>query len=138
MTWTCPLCQRQFGRNKQAHECAPAMTLEAYLETGPLFEAPIVRAVVEFLQSFEIFDDAIVEPVSVGVLMKRARTFAELRPMTKWEALWIYLPRSLDHPRISRRFPAGPGRTVNVLRLTNPDQFDEQARDWLTDAYEAG
>ena len=30
VAWTCPECGRQFGRNKQSHECSPAMTLEEF------------------------------------------------------------------------------------------------------------
>ena len=26
VAWTCPECGRQFGRNRQSHECSPAMT----------------------------------------------------------------------------------------------------------------
>jgi hypothetical protein len=43
-----------------------------------------------------------VEPVSVGILLKRTRSFAELRPMVRWEALWLTLPRVVVDPRISR------------------------------------
>jgi len=32
--WVCPDCGRLFGRNKQSHECQPAMTVEEYFETG--------------------------------------------------------------------------------------------------------
>src|SRR5947208_14545401 len=39
--WTCPACGRQFGRNKQSHECAPAMSLEEYFSTGPPHERPV-------------------------------------------------------------------------------------------------
>ena len=44
-----------------------------------------------------------VEPVSVGIFLKRARTFAELRPMTKWVALSFSLPRAASHKAIRRK-----------------------------------
>ena len=39
--WTCPECGRQFGRTNQAHECAPALSIEEYFSTGPEWERPI-------------------------------------------------------------------------------------------------
>ena len=43
-----------------------------------------------------------VEPVSVGIFLKRARGFCELRPMTKWVAVSFALPRTLQSHRICR------------------------------------
>ena len=50
VSWTCPQCQRQFARNRQGHECAPAMSLEEYFSTGPPFERPVFDAVMEHLR----------------------------------------------------------------------------------------
>jgi Domain of unknown function (DUF5655) len=110
------------------------MTLDDYLTTGPSFEAPIVRAVVRLIESF---DDVIIEPVSVGVLMKGPSTFAQLRPMARWEALWFYVPRTIEHPRITRHFPANASQVVHALRLTTPEDVDEQVASWLTEAHES-
>ena len=93
--WTCPECARQFGRRNQSHECAPAMTLEAYFSTGPERERPIFEAVMAELEEV---GPVHVEPVSVGIFLKRSRTFAELRPMRNWVALWFSLPRTEDDP----------------------------------------
>ncbi len=132
--WTCPSCRRRFARNKQSHECSPAMTLDDYLASGPPFEAPIVRAIVSIIDSF---DEAIVEPVSVGVLMKGPATFAQLRPMARWEALWFYLPRTVEHSRITRHFPANASHVVHAVRLTTAADVDDQVVHWLTEAYES-
>ena len=91
--WTCPTCQRQFGRTKQAHECAPAMSLEEYLSTGPPHERPVVEVVLAHLRSV---GPVHIEPVSVGILLKHQRSFGELRPMVRWEALSFALPRRVD------------------------------------------
>ncbi|MGZ6979417.1 MAG: DUF5655 domain-containing protein, partial [Acidimicrobiia bacterium] len=71
--WTCPSCHRQFGRRNQSHECAPAITLEEYFSTGPARERPIFEAVIAHL---ETVGPVHVEPVSVGIFIKRSRTFA--------------------------------------------------------------
>jgi Domain of unknown function (DUF5655) len=132
MAWTCPECKRQFARNKQSHECAPAMTLAEYLSTGPPMEKPIFDVV---LAHVETLGPVHVEPVSVGVFFKRPRKFAELRPMTRWIALSFSLSRRVDHRCISRKPMPYGGRYHHVVNLRSPDDFDGEIRGWLSEAY---
>ena len=60
------------------------MSVEEYFSTGPPFERPVFEAVMAHLATV---GPVHVEPVSVGIFLKRSRTFAELRPMTKWVAV---------------------------------------------------
>ncbi len=131
MIWVCPKCKRQFGRVKQSHECAPAMTLEEYFSTGPERERPIFEVVRAHLESL---GPIYVEPVSVGIFIKRERTFVELRPMVKWEALSFGLSRAIDHPRIARKMKGGR-RTYHVVNIREPADVDEQVKEWLTESY---
>jgi hypothetical protein len=111
--WTCPDCGRLFGRTRQGHECAPAMSLDEYLATGPPHEAP----------------------VSVGVLLKRPRMFAQLRPMARWEAVSFVLGRTVHSPRISRKvLDTGSGR-YHVVNVRTPAEVDDQLVSWLVEAY---
>jgi hypothetical protein len=130
--WVCPECDRQFGRVNQSHECAPAMSLEEYFSTGPERERPIYEAVRAHLDSI---GEVHVEPVSVGIFIKRMRTFAELRPKQRWVALSFGLSRRVDHPRIARKLQGSGARIYHVVNLFGPDDVDEQVRDWLTEAY---
>ncbi|MFL6205756.1 MAG: DUF5655 domain-containing protein [Acidimicrobiales bacterium] len=129
--WVCPKCQRQFARKGQGHECSPAMSLEEYFSTGPPFERPIFEAVMAGL------DDRVgpihIEPVSVGIFLKRARSFCELRPMTRWVAVGFGMPRTLQSARVSRKVVD----SWHVVNVRGPDEVDEQLLDWLTEAYEA-
>jgi uncharacterized protein DUF5655 len=130
--WTCPECGRQFGRAKQSHECAPALSLQEYFSTGPSHERPIFEAVIGHLKTI---GPVHVEPVSVGIFLKKARTFAELRPMQRWVALSFSLPRRVQHPRITRKVVPYHGRYYHVANLRSPEDFDDQLRDWITEAY---
>ena len=60
------------------------MSIEEYFATGPPHERPVFDAVMAHMASV---GPVHVEPVSVGIFLKRARTFAELRPMQKWVAM---------------------------------------------------
>ena len=138
----CPHCERRFGKRNQHHECAPAMTLEDYFSTGPERERPIFDAVWAHLSTLEAeieeSDDPIgvyVEPVSVGIFFKGRRTFAQLRPMTKWVALSFNLNRQLTSSRLSRKVVAHGHRFFHVVNVTEPSEIDEQIEQWLTESF---
>jgi hypothetical protein len=130
--WVCPSCERQFGRRNQSHECAPAMSLEEYFSTGPEREQPIFEAVLAHLDTV---GPVHVEPVSVGIFIKKGRTFAELRPKQKWVALSFVLDRVVDHPKIARKLSSSGRRTYHVVNLRGPDDVDDDVRGWLTESY---
>jgi len=137
--WTCPECDRRFGRTNQGHECAPALSLDEYFETGPDFERPIFEAVCEHLATVTDLDgdDLWIEPVSVGIFVKRKSTFLSLRTMTKWIAVCFFLDRKLKHGRLSRKVQEHNGRFYHVVNVKSPAEVDGQLCDWLTEAWEA-
>lgn len=108
------------------------MTLEEYFSTGPEREKPIFEAVMAHMDTV---GPVHVEPVSVGIFLKRARSFAQLRPMTRWETLSMSLRRQVSHPLITRKVVAYHGRYYHVFNLTGPDDLDDRIRECLTEAY---
>ena len=130
--WICPKCRRQFGSRNQSHECAPAMSLEEYFSTGPERERPIFDVVIAHLESI---GPVVVEPVSVGIFLKRTRTFAELRPMVQWVALSFALSHEVHDARIARKMKGSTRRIHHVVNVRGPDDVDDQVKDWLTEAY---
>ncbi len=108
------------------------MTLDEYLGSGPAHERPIVDAVLAHLDSL---GSVHVEPVSVGIFFKRAQKFAELRPKDKWEALSFSLGRRVSHPRIRRKVVAYGSSYYHIADLRTPEDFDDDLRSWLTEAY---
>ena len=81
------------------------------------------------------FDDVHTEAVAVGVFFKRSRVFAQLRPMRRWVALGILLPRKLDSPRLERKVTGGGSRYFHTVNLTSPGDLDATVRGWLDEAY---
>lgn len=130
--WDCPSCGRRFRRAGQSHECAPAMALDEYFATGPPHERPVFDAVMAHLEGV---GPVHVEPVSVGIFLKRAQTFAQLRPMRRWVALSFSLEREVRHRTIVRKVMPYGGRYWHVANLTGPDDLDDDLRDRLTEAY---
>ena len=130
--WTCPECERHFGRTNQSHESAPTMTLEEYFSTGPDRERPIFEAVMAHLDR------------SARCMSSRSRSassssgtggFVELRPMARWVAMSFPLSRRLDHPRIARNMAGSGARTYHVVNLRDADDVDDEVRDLLTQAW---
>jgi hypothetical protein len=108
------------------------MSLEEYFSTGPPFERPVFDAVMAGLAEV---GPVHVEPVSVGIFLKRSRTFAELRPMTRWVAVSFSLPRTLTSARIARKvYDAGRSKH-HVVNVRDPGEVDEELRRWLAEAY---
>jgi hypothetical protein len=132
IAWICPSCRRHFGRLNQSHECAPAMSIDEYFSTGLDRERPIFDAVMRHLHTV---GPVHVEPVSVGIFLKRDRTFAELRPMQRWVALSFSLSRRVQHRRITRKVVQYHGRYYHVANLQNANDLDQEICDWLTEAY---
>ena len=130
--WVCPECQRQFGRRNQSHECAPGMSEAEYFATGPAFERHVYDAVAAHL---ETLGPLRVEYVSVGIFFKRARTFAELRPMRDRVRLSFWLSRRLKHPRIVKAYHGAGLRSAYFVDLRAAQDVDDQVRDWLAEAY---
>ena len=133
-SWVCPQCRRRFRRRGQSHECAPALTLAEYFSSGPVWERPIFEAVMAHLGTL---GPVHVEPVSVGIFIKKSGSFVELRPMARWVALSFLAPRKIQHPKIARKPIAAGGLTFHVVNLRGPEDVDDAVRSWLSESYAA-
>jgi hypothetical protein len=108
------------------------MTLEDYFSTGPPLELPIFDSVMGALSSV---GPITVEPVSVGIFLKRAQTFAQLRPMQQWVALSFGLRRKATHRTITRKLIEYNGRYHHVANLRSVDDFDATLAELVIEAY---
>jgi Domain of unknown function (DUF5655) len=108
------------------------MTLEEYFSTGPAYERPVFDRVMEHLRDV---GPVHVEPVSVGIFLKRSGTFAELRPMKNWVAMSFSLPRPAKHKSFRRKVVNYNGRYFHVANVAGPEDLDEDLLALLTEAY---
>jgi hypothetical protein len=130
--WTCPVCRRRFGHPRQSHVCEPGLTLEQYLERQPPAQRPVYRAVLRALTKLGELD---IDPVEVGIMIKRHSTFCELRPKRGAVELAFKLSRPLASPRIRRTLRVSTHRTAYVLLLTSAREVDAELRSWLVESY---
>jgi hypothetical protein len=108
------------------------MSLNEYFSTGPAHERPVFEAVMDHVSSL---GPVHVEPVSVGIFLKWAQTFAQLRPRDRWVALSFSLSRKVQHERIVRKVFEYNSRYWHVANLRSPDDLDDRLRGGLTEAY---
>lgn len=109
------------------------MALDDYFATGPPHERPVFDAVMRHI---ETLGPVHVEPVSVGIFLKRAGRFAELRPRTRWVALSFSLRRPATHPSIKRKVIPYNGRYWHVANVASPADLDDDLLALLTEAYD--
>jgi hypothetical protein len=108
------------------------MTLDEYFATGPPHERPVFEAVMAHLATL---GPVHVEPVSVGIFIKRDGSFMELRPMERWVAMSFSLRRRAQHRTIVRKVMQYHGRYYHVANVTGPEDLDEALLDLITEAW---
>lgn len=113
------------------------MSVEEYFSTGPTHERPVFEAVMAALDAAPEVGPVHVEPVSVGIFLKRSRMFAELRPMTRWVAVNFLLPRTVRSARIARKVMEAGALRYHVVNVRTADEVDDELVEWLVEAYEA-
>lgn len=91
--WTCPSCDREFGRVRTSHVCVPGTTVDSVFAGKPPYMRAVYDAVVGRLrESGPVHEDA----VTVGVFLKAERKIAEVRPMVRVVKLHLFLPRPYE------------------------------------------
>jgi len=108
------------------------MTIDEYFATGPPHERPVFDAVFRYVSTL---GPVFVEPVSVGVFLKKRGSFVELRPKTKWVAMSFPLQRTVTHPLIARRPIQAGQRIHHVVNLRDPGDLTEDVKSWLAESY---
>jgi hypothetical protein len=130
--WTCPRCDREFGRANQSHVCVPGSSIDATFAGRP----PALRAIADaVIAHVRTLGPVHLDAVEVGVFLKRARTLVEIRPQARALTLWIVLDHFVRGRHVTRHVTASSTRSVSVVKLTSMADFDDDVRAWLDEAY---
>jgi hypothetical protein len=134
MAWRCKACKRTFGRTNQSHFCEP---IDPKLQKEPFADRPKdeQRACAAVLRHLKKLGPVTVEVVAVGVLVKRSRTFVEMRPKRDSLALSFILSDVIDHPRIARAIKISGRRVAHFVELRAASDVDRDVKDWLAESY---
>jgi hypothetical protein len=109
--------------------------LEDWLSTRP----PQVRGIVDAVRSHVqgLGEDVVLEPTKDAVMVKKARTFAEVKPRRNGTDVAFIVSRRIDDPRVLRTLDLTRRRIVHVVAVSDAAEVDQQLREWLTEAYVA-
>lgn len=132
--WVCPDCEREFTRVRQSHSCWPGNSVADTFTGRPPEQREIAELIIDHLRSLGPLH---VDPVTVGIFLKAGSKLAELRPKKRWVSLELVLPEHLASERIQRHIRLSGRRIVNIIRLYEPADVDDEIREWLTYAYAA-
>jgi hypothetical protein len=130
--WTCPECRRQFGRRNQSHGCAPSQTVDDFFDGRPPELRKAFDAVARHLTRGRTVH---IDAVSVCVMFKRSRSFAEIRAKRDCLVLIFLLSRVVEHPRIAKTLRLSAHRTAHFVDIRRAADVDREVRDWLAEAY---
>jgi hypothetical protein len=97
--WTCPSCDREFGRANTPHTCVPGTTVASVFAGRPSYMKAVYDEILARLrESGPVHEDA----VTVGVFLKAGRKIGEVRPMARSLRVWLLLPREVPGRRAVR------------------------------------
>ena len=106
--------------------------MDEYLAGQPPELRRTYRAVLKALAKLGPVD---IDPVSVGIMVKRARTFCELRPRRDAVELSFKLSGPIADSRIRKTVRSSTHRQAHFVDLRSPQDVDEQLLAWLAQSY---
>jgi Domain of unknown function (DUF5655) len=130
--WTCPKCGRRFVSRNLWHACGD-YSVEGFLEG----KGPRAR------ELFDRFEEMIaacgpyeVAPAKTRVaFMGRVRFAGVTSVSDRGMTISFGLPRPLSHPRIRKLEQPVSTWYVHTLRVTSPDELDDELLEWLRESY---
>jgi hypothetical protein len=130
MRWTCPRCDREFGRARQAHTCVPGISVDSVFDPRPAYMREVYDEILSAIGP--VHEDA----VGVGVFLKVRGTVAEVRPMVTQLSVLITLPRKVEDERIARVMAIAEGKWMLDVRYREADRLADKERTWLREAWD--
>ena len=116
--------------------CLPVVSLDDWFADRPPEQRAVADAVIGHLESLGEID---AEAARVGILIKRSRTFAELRPHRGALRLSVILDHDVESPRITRRIKPTRqfGWYVLYVVLPTAAAVDDEVCGWLTESFDS-
>lgn len=129
--WTCPRCDRSFGRPNRPHVCEAGLPIALRLDELPEPQRKAAEAVIAVARRHR---DLVVEAVAVGIFIKRERTIVEMRPKKRWLDLSFITTTHIASERIARAIKLSTG-TAYFVHLHDERDVDRELRGWLATSF---
>lgn len=129
--WTCPKCQRIFGKAKQPHSCKK-ISLEEHFKNKEVAKK-IFDYLVKIIER-EIGECRIISIPCCVHLFGKYDFLAALPKKNKLE-IRFSLNRVLDSPRLKQSIPISSKYYKNCTDLNSNNEIDRELIWWLNEAY---
>ncbi len=99
----------------------------------------IVRVIyTRLLETLRTFGPVQEEPKKSSIHLVHSSGFAGVHPRKSYLYLNLRTASPIENPRITKTEQVSKNRFHNELKLTSPDEIDEELLGWLRDAYVLG
>lgn len=130
--WTCPKCGRRFVTRNSWHACGD-YSVEGFLAG----KGPRARALFDrFVELISACGQYEVAPAKTRVAFMAQVRFAGVTAVSERGLTAAFgLPRPLRHDRIRKIEQAAPGWYVHWIRVSSPEELDDELLEWLRESY---
>jgi hypothetical protein len=129
-SWRCPACSRAFARPHQRHSHS-RRTVESHFEGRPESRA-VYDALVKGIGAFGPLR---VDAVKTSINLIARHHLGGLKVLKDGIRIGFVLGRKLADRRILKASWVGGSKYAHSVKLTSPDEVDEQLLAWLGEAY---
>ena len=130
--WVCPACGAKFVTKNIWHSCGLATLDDWKGRMGPRARALYDR----FEQMIAACGEFHIAPARTRIAFLGRVRFAGITSLSeKGMTCSFALPHRLDSPRFVKTEEVAPGWWTHRLRITQPDQLDDEVQAWLRESY---
>ena len=132
MTWTCPVCKKEFEQRMQPHTCA-RVPVDIHFRGKP----PIIRMIYDrLIQEANRFGRITVNPTESSIEIKSNATFLSICTFSDRVEIKFYLRQFEDREPITSSTRISRERVLHTATLNNIMQVKERLVGWLWESYE--
>ncbi len=130
--WTCPECGAKFVSRNIYHSCGRATLEDWKARMGPGAR----RLYDRFEAMIAACGPYHVGPAKTRIAFLGRVRFAGIQSLSERGMTCTFaLPEPLDSPRFARVWEVAPRWWGHRLRITEPEQLDEEVQEWLRESY---
>lgn len=128
--WTCPSCGRSFKQINQMHSCE-VFDLERHLVGKSSAIVGLYHLLAGAMRGMESVETV---PMKSTILFRVNTVFASVAVRRQWLDVYFTLASRQASERIRFVERASATRFVHRIRISSPDDIDEQLTGWLAEA----
>ena len=130
--WRCPVCGRDFARQRQTHSCR-AVPIDRHFQG----KAPWLRELFNHLcAQLARFGPLRIDAVQTGINLIPKHHMGGVRVLRKGLRVGFLMDRRVESPRVTRWEEIGPRAHYHSVHLASPRELDHELLSWLREAYQ--